>query len=170
MGRFNIGQESGLKLDAEAVSREMRRTRGEDGKQLFKVPEFLTAQQVSSFFSRMAAKIKQRTIPQQSNDPSEQDLRAMEDEVNFSMAKNAVYEELQIRHPITYDHYNIYSLVKTGSLARLKLDVLKFLCEKFELPISFTQRVVPAISSAEDLVNWRGCNSLWVHGPPLLGN
>ena len=57
--KFNIGQESGTKLDAEVDVREMRRARGEDGKRLFKVPEFLTALQVASFFSRMAAKVKQ---------------------------------------------------------------------------------------------------------------
>ena len=59
--KFKIGQESGMKLDAEAVAKEMLRARGSNGERLFKVSEFLTAHQVASFFSRMAAKIKQQT-------------------------------------------------------------------------------------------------------------
>ena len=61
--KFKIGQESGMKLDAEAVAKEMRRARGSNGERLFKVSEFLTAHQVASFFSRVAAKIKQHTTP-----------------------------------------------------------------------------------------------------------
>ena len=49
--KFTIGQESGMKLDAEAVAKEMRRARGSNGERLFKVSEFLTAHQVASFFS-----------------------------------------------------------------------------------------------------------------------
>ena len=41
--KFKIGQESGMKLDAEAVAKEMRRARGSNGERLFKVSEFLTA-------------------------------------------------------------------------------------------------------------------------------
>jgi len=36
----------------------MRRARGQDGKRLFAVEDFLTAQQTTSYFSRMAAKRK----------------------------------------------------------------------------------------------------------------
>ena len=52
-----------MKLDAEAVAKEMRRARGSNGERLFKVSEFVTAHQVASFFSRVAAKIKQHTTP-----------------------------------------------------------------------------------------------------------
>ena len=46
--KFNIGQATGRKLDGETVAREMRRSSGPDGNRLFRVSEFLTAQQVSS--------------------------------------------------------------------------------------------------------------------------
>ena len=41
--RFNIGQESGMKIDADVVVKEMRRARGSNGERLFRVSEFLTA-------------------------------------------------------------------------------------------------------------------------------
>lgn len=51
--KYNIGQTTGRKLDAETLAREMRRSIGPDGNRLFRVSEFLTSQQVSSFFSRL---------------------------------------------------------------------------------------------------------------------
>lgn len=57
--RFTIGQESGKKVDAEMVATDMRRAKGSNGERLFSVSEFLTTRQVASFFSRMAAKVKQ---------------------------------------------------------------------------------------------------------------
>ena len=57
--KFNIGQASGRKLDPEVVAKEMRRARAIGGERLFLVKEFLSPQQISSFFSRMAAKVRQ---------------------------------------------------------------------------------------------------------------
>ena len=59
--KFTIGQTSGRKLDGDIVSREMRRARGPDGVRLFKVSEFLTQQQCTSYFSRLAAKVRRQT-------------------------------------------------------------------------------------------------------------
>ena len=54
--KFNIGQATGRKLDPDVVSKEMRRARGVDGERLFVVADFLSSQQVSSYFSRLSAK------------------------------------------------------------------------------------------------------------------
>ena len=48
--KFNVGQATGRKLDPEIVAKEMRRALGSDGKRLFKPLEFLTVQQITSFF------------------------------------------------------------------------------------------------------------------------
>ena len=56
--RFNIGQTSGRKVVGEVVAREMRRAQGPDGARLFNVAEFLSPQQISSCFSRIAAKVR----------------------------------------------------------------------------------------------------------------
>ena len=60
--KYNIGQTTGRKLDAKTVAREMRRSIGPDGNRLFRVSEFLTPQQVSSFFSRLAAKSRNNIV------------------------------------------------------------------------------------------------------------
>ena len=155
--KFNIGQESGMKVDAETVSKEMRRARASNGERLFRVSEFLTAQQVASFFSRMAAKVRQQTIPEGiSADP---DIIAMEDEQNFSSAKEAVMTALNVKHPVSYDQYNICSMVKDNTLRKLKLDVLKLLCENLSISMPPDQRKkAPYISLLEDIVKNCSCS------------
>ena len=57
-----MGQTSGRKVDGEVVVREMRRTQGLDSARLFNVTEFLNPQQISSYFSCLAAKL-QKQLP-----------------------------------------------------------------------------------------------------------
>jgi len=56
--KFQIGQESGHKADPEKVSRDMRYARRDNGERRFDVEGFLTAQEIQSYFSRTAAKLK----------------------------------------------------------------------------------------------------------------
>ena len=104
----------------------MRRAIGPDGKRLFKVSEFLTTQQVSSFFSWPAAKARNGVH-------TEDDIRACEEEIHFNAACQEISSSLQLEHTIVYDQYNIWELVKKGSLKNMKLGLLQLLCEKFEL-------------------------------------
>ena len=60
--KFNIGQSTGKKLDPDVVTKEMRRARGPNGNRLFSVTTFLSAQQISSFFSCLAAKARQKEV------------------------------------------------------------------------------------------------------------
>lgn len=71
--KFQIGQSTRMKVNAEAVAVEMRRAHGPDGMRLFKVSEFLSTQQITSYFSRLAAKIRKQTL-------SEPDLQAVEEQ------------------------------------------------------------------------------------------
>ena len=57
--KFTIGQTSGRKLDSDIVLCEMRCAQGPDGVRLFKVSEFLTPQQCTSYFSHLAVKVQQ---------------------------------------------------------------------------------------------------------------
>ena len=52
--KFNIGQETGHKLDGVTFSQDMRYAKDDNGDRLFDASEVLTAQQISSYFSRMA--------------------------------------------------------------------------------------------------------------------
>ena len=125
--KFAIGQTTGKKLDGDIVAREMRHALGPDGVRLFKVSEFLTPQQIASYFSRRAAKIRQRP-------PNDADIRASEDEDNFARARETAMA-ITLQHPIAYDQYDICSMAKDGSLERLKLSMLQNICQKLEFEV-----------------------------------
>ena len=60
--KFNIGQSAGKKLNPDVVAKEMRRARSPNGDRLFAVTALLSAQQISSFFYRLAAKARQKEV------------------------------------------------------------------------------------------------------------
>jgi len=80
--KFNIGRSTGRKFDASLVARDMRRARGSNGELLFKLSEFLTTQQITSYFTRLFATVRQRA--------HEIDIAAIEGEINFSAARELV--------------------------------------------------------------------------------
>ena len=113
--KFQIGESTGRKVEPEAVAKEMRRARGTDGERLFSSSEFLTPQQVSSYFSRLAGKLRQQQV-------TPQDALAAEEQRNFSLARADVISTLHIRHPIVVDQYDICSLVnEKAEFRKLKL-------------------------------------------------
>jgi len=60
--------------------------------------EFLTPQQISSYFSHRDAKIRQQL-------PNDADIRASEEEDNFARARETV-KAITLQHPTTFDQYD----------------------------------------------------------------
>ena len=128
--KFNVGQASGRKLDGEVVAKEMRRARNEDGNRLFGESEFLSPQQISSYFARLAAKLRQKQL-----EVTDHDVRAAEDQTNFSALRASVLSSIQIRHPIVVDQYNVCDIVTSNKLSSLKLGLLQVLCTRLGLDV-----------------------------------
>ena len=73
------------------------------GNRLFTSDDFLTANQIAAFFSRLAAK---KTL-QDDEELSDDDLEAAASEARIQELSNAALNELALRHPIRYDAYNL---------------------------------------------------------------
>ena len=116
--KFEIGRVTGRKLNREFVARQMRRAQGEDGKRLFNISQFLSHQQISSYFSRRAAKLKGTPF-------DENDQDAYEEEINFATVKISALQSIEWEHPITYDQYNICIMAADDTLKKLKLVMLQ---------------------------------------------
>ena len=87
--KFNLGEQTGKKSSGDEVAQQMRRARGQDGTRLFSLDEFLTPQQISSYFSRMAAKKRKLT---------EQDLEAEEEALLLQRVTVQISAELASEH------------------------------------------------------------------------
>lgn len=116
--KFNFGLTSGRKLNGEVVAREMGRAQGPDGARIFNVTEFLSPQQISSHFSRLAATVRKQL-------PDDYNVQASEEEIHFTMARNWALETTSLEHPVVFDQFDICTIVKNDTLKMLKLGILQ---------------------------------------------
>ena len=126
----------------------MRHALGSDGRRLFKSSEFLAVQQITSYFSRLSAKVRQQVVT------SEEDICAAAEEANFHKPRE------DILLAIVFDQYNICDLVRDNRLKNLNLGLLQMLGEKFNLQGSVTDRRKKAsyIDALADLVSGCSCS------------
>ncbi|PFX18467.1 hypothetical protein AWC38_SpisGene17166 [Stylophora pistillata] len=111
--KFKVGQATGVKLYPVDVAREMRYARNQEGEELFIVTEFLTEQEIQSYFSRRASKLRYS----HSDDPeSDQDegIMAAEKEITYENVRTVMLEEVGLRHPIVFDTFNLCDTHKAG--------------------------------------------------------
>ena len=128
-----------------------------DGERLFLVEEFLSPQQISSYFSRMAAKLRQQPV-------TDHDVLAVEEQVNFCLARDSVLSSLQICHPIVVDQYDICALVKSKAVKKLKVALLQVFCEslEFQVPSPQVRRKAPYVALLQKLVSSCSCSAITV--------
>jgi len=101
---------TGNKVEASIVSKEMRRKRGRDGEnKLFRVSEFLTTQQITAYFSRLAAKARRQT-------PEEEDLLAADEELHYQEARHGIFSKFQLQHPVSYEEHDLCIMGKKGTI------------------------------------------------------
>ena len=71
--KFLIGQSTGIKADPSQVACDLRNARTGSGKQRFSIDEFLTPQQIKSYFSRKVAKTKQVVADEKTTELAQKD-------------------------------------------------------------------------------------------------
>eukprot|EP00058_Branchiostoma_floridae_P002763 XP_002588251.1 hypothetical protein BRAFLDRAFT_124704 [Branchiostoma floridae] len=96
------------------------------------VQDFLTGQQVSSYFSRLAA--KRRKPSEDSEEEEQQDTTAIES--SNSRIQEAIITNVQLCHPVLYDPYNLCDLAKMGNLYEIGIEPLKSICQHFDVDVS----------------------------------
>ena len=94
--KFKIGQKTGHKQDPASVAHDMRYARTAEGERLFTRSEFLTAQQVQSYFSRQAGKLRN-----QSTEDERRDHDAAAEQQQYWDTREQILREVQLQHPIT---------------------------------------------------------------------
>lgn len=153
--KFNLGQATGQKQDPATVSRDMRFAKKMDGSRLFKREEYLSPQQVQSFFSRMAARSRQ-----DHGDLSEADITAAQDEQLFDDTRQAILQQVQLRHPIVYDNLDICALYRGKRLKQLSIAMLNTICDYFDMSTEAfnVKRKAEYIAALSELVLACDCN------------
>ena len=102
--RFDAGEQSGQKADPQQVSMDMRNARTEENKRLFSREEWLTRNQVQSYFSRLSALKRKQVSGPPSNQPGLVDIDDLIQEDDWLQQVGEVYENLSVQHPYTTTH------------------------------------------------------------------
>lgn len=146
----------------------MRSSRDELGARRFLPEEVLTGQQITGFFSRLAAKkrLPPSTVNREKSDEetTREDDRASQEQVIQSEICVQVMREVSLQHPIVSSSgYNICELMRMGKkkLMSLSVDMLRSICDELGVDVSdITQRRKnPFISRLSKLVGECGCTS-----------
>ena len=90
-----------------------------NGDRLFAETEFLSAQQISSFFFRLAEKARQKEVQ-----VKDQDALAVEEVINFSTDRDRVLSSVHVTYPIVVDQYHLCALVKSKEIRTLKASLI----------------------------------------------
>ena len=128
--KFNIGETTGCKANPADVAKAMMTTRDDNGDRMFTSEEFLTTQQVSSFFSCLASKKK---LP---NVHDDDDALAAENETDLQDLQELVVQEVSLQHPIIYDRHNMCDLISNSKMKRFTVPMLQQMCIHFDIDIS----------------------------------
>lgn len=158
IAKFQIGEQTGQKIDPTSVSRVMRTAKDSNGERLFDSTEFLTSHQIVSFFSRLASKRSLNDVAEAQSEEDEEQNEA-DRESQLQVLRNQVMSDISIQqlHPIVYDAHNICDLVKNSKLSTFSIKMLQDICSSFGLYVSkiTIKRKKPYIDSLTNLV--MGC-------------
>lgn len=156
--KFEIGEKTGKKLDPVTVSQEMRIAKDPNGNRLFSSSEFLTEQQIQSFFSRMASKRSVDIVTEE----DEEDENCARQEVALRKMRQDVVNLVGLQHPIMYDTNNICELASSSKLtATFSVSVLRDICLSLDIDVSgiTVKRKKPYVDKLQDLVKSCTCST-----------
>lgn len=163
--KFLIGETSGQKVSPQQVARSMITARDETGKRRFSSAESLTAKQIASFFSRLAAKRSMNVhshapvISDEDEEEDEEDVKAVINETAFGELRDHVMVTVQPNHPICYESYNLCHLMSKSKLSSFAITMLKDICEHFAIDTDdiTAKRKAPYVSRLENFLNQCSC-------------
>ena len=93
----------------------MKFARGPDGTQIFSTSDFLTEQQVTSYFSWLAGKRRHQPADDKNRTPSDNKV-APADKQNYAEVRSQTLREVELGHPIICDNYTLCLLYSKGKL------------------------------------------------------
>lgn len=109
----------------------MRKARDANNERLFSMEEFLTPQQITSYFSRFAAKRKQLNESEIEAAELENALQEVREDIMIALQQDSNRNF----HPIVHKDLQLCEMSK-DELSLLRMTTLKAICKEYELQVS----------------------------------
>ncbi|KAL9960337.1 hypothetical protein ACROYT_G033784 [Oculina patagonica] len=162
--RFDVGAQTGRKADPVQVAADMRTTRNADGSRRFPRDEWLTKEQVQSFFSRLSALRRRKgSSGAESVESDDEGDLLLQEEVSFLNDKRRdkevedIFNNVGVMHPMMYDGYDICEQTKQEGLSKFNVKTLKAICNHFELPFKSKDTKATLVNKITDMVKECSC-------------
>ena len=110
----------------------MQRAKGDSGIKLFNPSEYLTEQQITSFFSQEASQ-HNRYKDHGLDESDEEYLQATEEESALDNFRDNVHLKVSLHQPIVCDTVNVCHLVQSDTIQKLSLAKLKEMCAFWDI-------------------------------------
>ena len=157
--RFILGERTGRKADPAQVATDMRSAKDECSERLFPRTEWLTKNQVQSFFSRLAAtRRKDQGVVGLSED-LEEDVQCLQEIVDRQDLVDVVNKDIRLSHPICYDTYDLCERYCSNTLQAFNVAMLKTICSHFELPIKSKDKKKVLVDKLSEMIKECSCVS-----------
>jgi hypothetical protein len=134
---FDVGEQTGHKVDSNNVSKSMRKACKVDGSFLFDASEYLTAKQIASFFSRLARKRRAVQVGESKGEGEEEELEAQLEEEGIENLATNIINEIGLIHPIMFDTYDLCDLATGSKFSKFSILMLQEICTFYDLDTSF---------------------------------
>ena len=157
--RFQIGEETGEKAGPAQVSRLMLTAKDASGNRMFSSSEFLTVQQITSFFSRLTSKRSLAGHLDIQAAADDEDVEAEVTEAAFQELSDYVMANVLPTHPVCYDSFNLCQLMSKSKLSTLAVKLLKEICDHYGIATEdiTSRRKVPYIERLEGFLKQCHC-------------
>ncbi len=117
---FQIGEQTGKKVDPASASKMMRAARNIDGTRKLKKEDFLSSRQIAGFFSRTAAKKK---LNADFDDNDDIQLQQELFDTDLQEVKIKVIDEIAVQHPIMFENFDICKkVIRIQAIKTFSLD------------------------------------------------
>ncbi len=120
--------------------------------------EWRSQRQVANFFGRLSTCQRHAELetPQVVTEQDEEDMWDQEDDRRH--IRNAVFNALDIGHPLVYEEYDLCQLAKKNKLSQLKLTCFASICAEFGIePVGTKSRKASFIKPLRDFIKQCSC-------------
>ena len=150
-------------MDPSTVAKAMFSTRDVSGKKLFSAGEYLTATQISGFFSRLASKKTLQSKDQESADETGEsdDKSSLIEESAMQEITDLVVREMALGYPLIYDVYNICDMVSNSKMKNFLVSMLDLICQHFGIDTSDvkdSRQRLKKLFTEKLKVPWQSCS------------
>ena len=158
--KFILGEKTGLKADPSQVAKDMRNARGLNNERRFSREEWLTKSQIKGFFSRFAASRRKNIVG--FSVERQDDIECVVEDLERQELLETINDKIGLKHPITYDDYDLCQYNKDGKLHKLNVAMLKGICTQLEVPLKSKDKKNSLLEKLKDIICQCECCSLKV--------